>query len=91
MRRQDGNGFEEGDPNDHKLQEKGLPQEQRTQEAGRFLRGRQIAYMIYEYFRITCAKESILNFSDLMNTTLRGDDVKDLIQNGTMFFYPGRK
>ena len=31
---------------------------------GRFLRGRQIAKMIYEYFRVTGAREDVLDFSD---------------------------
>ena len=41
----------------------------------RFLRGRQIAYMIYEHFRVTGTNESILDFCDLMSVTLREDDV----------------
>ena len=31
----------------------------------RFLRGRQIAYLIYEYFRVTGANDSVENFADL--------------------------
>ena len=32
--------------------------------------------MTYEHFRFTGTNESILDFSDLMNVTLRGDDVQ---------------
>ena len=30
--------------------------------------------MIYKYFRVTGTDEFILDFSDLVNATLRGDD-----------------
>ena len=30
-----------------------------------FLRGRQIAYLIYEYFRVTGANDSVENYADL--------------------------
>ena len=43
----------------------------------RFLRGRQIAFMIYEYFRVTGAQEAVLDYSDLFRITLHGDDVQD--------------
>ena len=33
-------------------------EEKRAQNSDRFLRGRQIAYMIYEYFRVTGAYEA---------------------------------
>ena len=51
-------------------------EEQRVQQEDRFLRGRQIAHMIYESFRVTGTHESILDFSDLTNVTLRGDDIQ---------------
>ena len=40
-----------------------------------FLRGRQIAYMIYEYFRIAGTHEAVLDYSNLFSVTLHGDDV----------------
>ena len=43
----------------------------------RFLRGRQIAYMIYEYFRVTGAHEAVLDYSDLFSITFHGDDIQD--------------
>ena len=51
-------------------------EEQRAQTNDRFLRGRQIAQMIYEHFQVTCTSETILEFFDIMNVTLRGDDVQ---------------
>ena len=43
----------------------------------RFLRGRQIAFMIYEYFWVTGAHEAVLDFSDLFHVALNGDDIQD--------------
>ena len=53
-----------------------LLEEQKAQKVDRFLRGRQIAYMIYDYFWVTGTHESILDFTDLMNVTQRGDDIQ---------------
>ena len=39
-----------------------------------FLRGRQIAYLIYEYFRVTGANDSVVNYADLFTIGLRNDD-----------------
>ena len=36
-------------------------EEQKAQKEDRFLRGRQIAYLIYEYFRVTGANDSVEN------------------------------
>ena len=43
----------------------------------RFLRERQIADMIYEYFRVTGAREAVLNFSDPFIISLHGDVIQD--------------
>ena len=51
-------------------------EEQKAQKDDRFLRGRQIAYMIYEYLVVTGTHEAFLDFSDLLNLSLRGDDVR---------------
>ena len=48
---------------------------QRAQKDDRFLRGRQIAYMIYEHFRATSAYEAVQVLPDLFNTRLESDDV----------------
>ena len=47
----------------------------RKMRVGSF-RGRQIAHMIHEYFLVTGFHESILDFTDLMNVSLRGDDIQ---------------
>ena len=36
-------------------------EEQKAQKEDRFLRGRQIAYLIYEQFRVTGANDSVLD------------------------------
>ena len=51
--------------------------EQKAQKEDRFLRGRQIAYMIYDYFRVTGAHETVLEYADLFTITLRNDDVQE--------------
>ena len=46
--------------------------EQKAQLKDRFLRGRQIAFMIYEFFR---AHGAVLGYSDLVRVAFHGDDV----------------
>ena len=43
----------------------------------RFLRGRQIAYLIYEYFRVTGANDSVEIFADLFTVVLGNDDIQE--------------
>ena len=52
-------------------------EEQRAQKDDRFLRGRQIAHMIYKNFRATRAHEAVQGLSDLFNARLQKDDVQD--------------
>ena len=52
-------------------------EEQKAQKEDRFLRGRQIAYLIYEYFRVTGANDSVENFADLCTIGLRNDDIQE--------------
>ena len=52
-------------------------EEQKAQKEDRFLRGRQIAYLIYDYFRVTGAHDTVLGYADLLSITLRNDDVPD--------------
>ena len=52
-------------------------EEQKAQKQDRFLRGRQIAYLIYEYFRVTGANDSVENYADLFTTSLRNDDIQE--------------
>ena len=52
-------------------------EEQKAHKEDRFLRGRQIAYLIYEYFPVTGANDSVENYADLFTVVLRNDDVQD--------------
>ena len=52
-------------------------EEQKAQKQDRFLRGRQIAYLIYEYFRITGVNDSVENHADLFTIALRNDDIQE--------------
>ena len=50
-------------------------EEQKAQKEDRFLRGRQIVYLIYEHFRVT--NDSVENCADLFTVVLRNDDVQE--------------
>ena len=52
-------------------------EEMKAQKEDRFLRGRQIAYLIYEYFRFTGANDSVENYADLFTIGLRNDDIQE--------------
>ena len=52
-------------------------EEQKAQKEDRFLRGRQIAYLTYEYFRVTGANDSVENHADLFTIALRNDDLQE--------------
>ena len=52
-------------------------EEQKAQKEDRFLRGRQIAFLIYEYFRVTGANDSVENCADLFTIALRNDDIQE--------------
>ena len=48
-------------------------EEHQAQKEDHFLRGRQIAYLIYEYFRVTGATDSVENYVTLFTIVLRND------------------
>ena len=52
-------------------------EEMKAQKEDRFLRGRQIAYLINEYFRVTGANDSVENYADLFTIVLRNDDIQE--------------
>ena len=52
-------------------------EEQKAQKEDRFLRGRQIACLIYEYFRVTGVNDSVENYADLFTISLRNDDIQE--------------
>ena len=52
-------------------------EEMKAHKEDRFLRGIQIAYLIYEYFRVTGATDSVENYTDLFTIALRNDDIQE--------------
>ena len=52
-------------------------EEQKAQKQDRFLCGRQIAYLIYEFLRVTGANDSVENYADLFTIGLRNDDIQE--------------
>ena len=52
-------------------------EEMKAHKEDRFLRGRQTAYLIYEYFWVTGANDSVENYSDLFTISLRNDDIQE--------------
>ena len=53
-------------------------EEQKAPKVERFLRGRQIAYLIFEYFQVTGANDPVENYADFFFTTsLRNDDIQE--------------
>ena len=52
-------------------------EEQKAQKQDRFFRGRQIAHLICEYFRVTGAKDSVENYADLFTIVLGHDDIQE--------------
>ena len=52
-------------------------EEQKAQKEDRFLRGRQIADLLYEYFRVTGANVSVDNYADLFTVVLRNDAIQE--------------
>ena len=62
-------------------------EEQKAQKEDRFLRGRQIAFIIYDHFRATGAHDTVLDYADLFSITLRNDIVQEL----TKFYYQRQK
>ena len=52
-------------------------EEQNAEERVPFLSRRQIAYLIYEYFRVTEANDSVENYANLFTIALRNDDIQE--------------
>ena len=52
-------------------------EEQKAQKEDRFLRGRQIAYLIYEYFPVIGANDSVENSANLFTIAVRNDDIQE--------------
>ena len=52
-------------------------EEQKAQKEDWFLRGKQIAHMIYDYFRVTAAHDTVLDYANLLSITLRTNNIQD--------------
>ena len=52
-------------------------EEQKARKEDRFLRGRQIACLIYVYFRVIGANDSVENYADLFTVFLRNDYIQE--------------
>ena len=50
-------------------------EEQKAQQDNRFLKGRQIAYMICDNFKISGTDEALLDFNDLLRVQLENDNL----------------
>ena len=60
-------------------------EEQRAKTQDRFFRGKQIAYLIYEYFRVTEASDSVQNYAALFLVVFRNDDIQEFDSMGRNF------
>ena len=60
-----------------RFKKKVSPEERKAHKEDRFSRGRQIAHLIYEYFRFTGANDSVENYADLFTVALRNDNVQE--------------
>ena len=52
-------------------------EEHKAQKEGRFLRGRQIAYLIYDHFGVTWSHDSVENYADPFTISQRNDDIQE--------------
>ena len=52
-------------------------EEQKAQKQDRFLRGRQIAYLIYDNFQVTGIHDSVENYAGLFIISLRKNDIQE--------------
>ena len=51
-------------------------EEHKAQKEDRFLRGRQTVFMIYDYFRVTRAHDTVLDYADVFSVTLHDDNIQ---------------
>ena len=51
-------------------------EEQKVQKEDRFLRGRQTVIKIYDYFRVTDARDTVLDYADVFSVTLHDDNIQ---------------
>ena len=61
-------------------------EEQKAQKEDRFLRGRQIAYLIYDYFRVTGIHDSVETMPTYSLLVYEMMIFRNSIQSGTEFY-----
>ena len=49
----------------------------KAQKEDRFLRGGQIAHVIYDYFQVTGAHDTVLDYADFFSVTLHDDNIQE--------------
>ena len=52
-------------------------EEMTAHKEDRFLRGRQIAYLICEFFRVTGANDSVEDYAELFTVVLQNDNIQE--------------
>ena len=52
-------------------------EEQKAQKEDRFVRGRRIAFVIHDYFRVTHAHDTVLDDADLFTIALHDDKIQE--------------
>ena len=52
-------------------------EEMKRQKEDRFLRGRQIASMLYQYFWVIGTNDSVESYADLFTVVLRHEDIQE--------------
>ena len=60
-----------------RFKKKVSPEEMKAHKEDRFLRGRQLADLIYEYLRVTGNNDSVEISADLFTVVLRNDDIQE--------------
>ena len=53
-------------------------EEQKAQKEDGFLRGRQIAFMIFDFFPVAGAHDTVLDYADVLSVTLHDDSIQEL-------------
>ena len=61
----------------NRFKKKASREEWKAHKEDRVFRGRQIAYLIYEYFGVTGANDPVENYADLFTIALRNDDIQE--------------
>ena len=61
-------------------------EEQKAQKVDRFLRGRQIASLIYDFCRVTGVNDSVFDYADLFSIVLRSGNIQEFDARWDDFF-----